>query len=273
MTDQNSTSTPQLVKNFRGKPLQITKDDSITEPQLALDSVIFNDWWRDMEKDTRLGLKGLHLQNLDKFGKRVGFIKFSADVSDLKNPDRFVPGIVFMRGGAVSMLLIITSQETKEEYVLLTMQPRIPIARSSAEELPAGMLDGRGGASLVAEQEMREETGLTISSEHFIDMTELAYGDKETTGVPGVYPSCGGCDEFLRLFVYRTTMPQSELNRLEGKDILEDGENITLKVRPLKDLWKCNDAKALCSLALYNNLREKIEAKERERDIHLAVTD
>ena len=82
----------------------------------------------------------------------------------------------------------------------------------------------------------------------------------------GVLPSAGGCDEFLRLFVYRTTMPQARLDELQGKLILEEGENIALKVRPLNTLWKCSDAKALCSLALYTNLKEQIAQKEQQRE-------
>lgn len=46
-------------------------------------------------------------------------------------------------------------------------------------------------------EELKEECGITLDHNKLIDMTELAYGDQWD----GVYPSAGGCDEFLRLFV------------------------------------------------------------------------
>ena len=39
------------------------------------------------------------------FGPRVGFIKFKADI--VNEEGSFLPGIVFMRGGAVTMLVIL----------------------------------------------------------------------------------------------------------------------------------------------------------------------
>jgi len=46
-------------------------------------------------------------------------------------------------------------------------------------------------------EELKEECGITLESDSLVDMTELAYG----SNWKGVYPSAGGCDEFLRLFV------------------------------------------------------------------------
>lgn len=86
-------------------------------------------------------------------------------------------------------------------------------------------------------------------------MTELAYGSSWR----GVYPSAGGSDEFLRLFLCVKHLSASEIHALEGKltGLRDHGEAITLKLVQLDDLWKtAPDAKALASLALYDALRK-----------------
>jgi hypothetical protein len=61
-----------------------------------------------------------------------------------------------------------------------------------------------------------------------IDMTGVAYGD----GHPGMYPSVGACDEFLRLFLYQRIATEEEIREFEGKltGEREHGELITLQV-------------------------------------------
>lgn len=51
----------------------------------------------------------------------------------------------------------------------------------------------------VCKQEMKEETGLELEASALVDMTELVYGSKPGMP-PGLVPSAGGCDEFIRLF-------------------------------------------------------------------------
>lgn len=56
-------------------------------------------------------------------------------------------------------------------------------------------------------------------------------------------------------------MESFEINKLEGKfsGLRDQGENITLKLVPLKDAWKSSpDAKLLSSLALYYSLKNKL---------------
>lgn len=89
-------------------------------------------------------------------------------------------------------------------------------------------------------------------------MTQLAYGDKWK----GVYPSAGGSDEFLRLFVCIKHMEKSEIENLQGRltGLRDHGESITLKLVSLNEAWKLSpDAKLLSSLMLYQALQDKIE--------------
>lgn len=55
-------------------------------------------------------------------------------------------------------------------------------------------------------------------------------------------------------------MSHADIQKLEGKltGLRDRGENITLKLVPLKDAWRmAPDAKLLSSLALYHALKEE----------------
>ena len=45
-----------------------------------------------------------------------------------------------MRGGAVGILCILIEVETRKEYAVITLQPRIPAGHSEFPEIPAGMV-------------------------------------------------------------------------------------------------------------------------------------
>ncbi|OAD78918.1 hypothetical protein PHYBLDRAFT_185390 [Phycomyces blakesleeanus NRRL 1555(-)] len=218
----------------------------------------FKDWIQTFNKQpNEMNIHSIEIQSTDIFGSsKLGFVKFKADVR-YKETGKNAPGIVFMRGGSVAVLIILKSEgKNTEDKVILTVQPRIAVPSLEFPELPAGMLDGSGQFSGVAAKEIEEETGLIIKDDELIDLTELAYG----TSWRGVYPSAGGSDEFLRLFVCHKTLSQSDINELEGKltGLRDHGENITLKLVDLKDAWKCApDSKLLSTLALYDALKRE----------------
>lgn len=249
---------------------------------LAVSSAPFQEWIAAVEaRGTGMSVKAITVQGVDMFGPRVGFCKFKADV---EVDGLFVPGIVFMRGGAVAILVILVDEEDGAEYALLTRQPRVPIGWDSFPEIVAGMLDGSGHFAGAAAREMQEETGITIDENELLDLTGLAYGTplssvttsssspphltsasgpdagnqaQHQAGFPGIFPSPGGCDEFIRLFAYRKKMSKAELLALQGKatGLREEGELIKLQVVPLGLLWKTtSDAKTLSALLLYQNL-------------------
>jgi len=216
------------------------------------------------------------------FGPRVGFLKFKASVTD--HDGSVVPSIVFMRGAAVAILMILRCDEDGEQYTILTVQSRFPTGKHAFPDIPAGMTDGDGNFGGVAAKELEEETGIKVNVNDLIDLTELSIdqkGEVAATGSKGVYPSCGGCDEYLRLYAYRNTMPKAKIMELEGKltGVAEEGEKIVLKLISIHDLWKSADAKSLAALCIYENLiacrklpaweprtLEKTQQSERERN-------
>ena len=217
--------------------------------------------------DPGLDVSEIKIQGVDYFGKRIGFLKLEAVTKCNGNP---VPGIIFMRGGAVSILLILHCRD--QGWIVCTRQARVPIGKTNFLELPAGMLDDSGNFAGIAAKELEEETGIKLSATDLTDMTALTY---EPTGpqhpedveakvirdksspLKGMYPSAGGCDEFIRLMLYEKAVTQEELEELQGKltGCAAEGEKIVLELVRYEMLWRVtSDAKALASLLLFQNL-------------------
>jgi len=232
--------------DFKGEKIPITGEPGCNLTAVA-NSTPFVDWLKNFD-NKELTLKSIHVQSVDNFGPRVGFIKFVATV---EKDGKSIPGITFMRGGAVAILPILHLK--KEDYVLTTVQGRVPIGRLFME-IPAGMIDDNGDFKGQAAKEMEEETGLKIKTDKLKDLTELAYGSE----YKGMIPSAGGCDEFIRLYLYEEKITEAKFKELEGKctGVLEHGEIIKLKLVKYGDLWhSTSDAKALSALLLYERLK------------------
>ena len=128
------------------------------------------------------------------------------------------------------------------------------------------MLDSSGTFAGKAAQEIQEETGLTISDTELIDLTDLAIHDRGNAPDSevlqrGMYPSPGACDEFIPIFLCEKELPRKEIEDVQGRltGLHKDGEKITLKLVPLKNLWKegARDGKTLAALALYEGLKRE----------------
>ncbi|KAF9993632.1 hypothetical protein BGZ80_001843 [Entomortierella chlamydospora] len=244
----------QLVSEF--KPLQdwaknLAKEETSTSQTTTSPSPSSHDQSKIPVKVNKIEVK-----NVDYFGPRVGFVNLAVD-AELIETGQKAPGYIFMRGGAVAVLLIIKSKNPSgdiSEYVVLTKQARLSIPSFNFPEIPAGMLDGSGDFTGKCAQELKEECGITLEHDKLIDMTQLAYG----SDWGGVYPSAGGCDEFLRLFLSCKEMAWDELQALEGRlgGLRDHGESITLSLVELKNAYKvAPDAKLLSALALFNALK------------------
>lgn len=287
-TDRMPTSKHTQGKAFVTEDADLVLPDDITVEEI--DSFpAFKTWTAALTKslaaqsspdhpyhDNPYKLRKVTIQAVDRFGGgRLGFIKLRADVST-DDKQKF-PGSVFLRGGSVAMLLVLRPKGTEsqndedEEFVILTSQPRIPAGTLTFTEIPAGMLDDSGTFSGAAAKEIQEETGLEINEDELIDMTALAANasaedEKNAEGSrdedvlqKAIYPSPGGSDEFIPLFLARKTMPRGEIEALQGKltGLRDHGEKISLKIVKLRDVWKVagRDAKTLSALYLYEALR------------------
>ncbi|XP_061982402.1 nudix hydrolase 14, chloroplastic isoform X2 [Populus nigra] len=207
-----------------GQPIQIIAAPGVSDSQFrtAIESSLFKQWLKNLESENGILatgsflLKQVLVQGVDMFGQRIGFLKFKADIFE-KETGQKIPGIVFARGPAVTVLILLSSEG--ETYAVLTEQ-------------------------------VEEETGIHLKLGDMVDLT--AFLDPSTGG--RVFPSPGGCDEEISVFLYRGCVGKEIITQLQGKEtgLRENGELIKVRVVPYKELWRMTaDAKVLMAIALY----------------------
>ncbi|GMI96214.1 ARABIDOPSIS THALIANA NUDIX HYDROLASE HOMOLOG 14, nudix hydrolase homolog 14 [Hibiscus trionum] len=263
MSATSSTSLTHSISlpSQLGQPVQIVAAPGLSDSEfrVAIESSLFRQWLKNLESENGiLANQGMTLtqvliQGVDMFGKRIGFLKFKADIID-KGTGQKVPGIVFARGPAVAVLILLESEGTT--YAVLTEQARVPTGRVVLE-LPAGMLDDDNGDFVgTAVREVEEEIGIHLKLEDMVDLTLFL---DPSTGFK-VFPSPGGCDEELALFLYRGHVDKNIITQLEGKEtgLSEHGELIKVRVVPYEKLWRTTpDAKALMAIAIYEMAKKE----------------
>ncbi|KAK7942731.1 uncharacterized protein PG986_011844 [Apiospora aurea] len=205
-------------------------------------------------------LKSVEIQSVDWFGPNVGFMKTKPVI--VSDDGREIPGICFLRGGSVAVLIILRPRDAREErMVVMTEQPRVPAGSLSFMEIPAGMLDTSDNFAGKAAKEIEEEVGLKIPHSELLDLTQLALS-KATRNPEGLldamYPSPGGSDEFITIYLWEKELDRQEIEDLRGKltGIKTQGEMITLRLIEYEALWRecARDAKTLAAWALYEGL-------------------
>lgn len=232
---------------------------------------------------------------------RLGFLKLLADVRNAAGETLPGSVFFRGPSVAVLFIVVPDDVEKEEEerYVLLTVQSRVPAGSLEFVELPAGMVDEDGSFVGTAAREIEEELGVEVKVEELVSLSAMADaaatgattttaasaagpnsigdGDNNSTGnsdgiegedegegeiIPvGVFPSVGGCDEFIPIFMHERRVPRTKLDEWEGKctGLREEGERIKLKLVKMKDLWKegARDGKCLSALALWEGLRRE----------------
>ncbi|KAL1605527.1 hypothetical protein SLS59_003329 [Nothophoma quercina] len=274
-------TTTFKLPGFRGGSVDVTLASNITEKQL-LAWPAFKTWRNTLQsnlelqytdsdhdfKDDPYLLKTVMIQSVDWFGQRIGFLKLKAVIRNGKGTE--LPGIAFLRGGSVAMLMILRPKDSRDErWVVLTEQPRVPAGSLKFVEIPAGMIDDAKTFGGAAAKEIFEETGFTLPESELIDLTELALRRSvmsEPSMKNAMYPSPGGSDEFMPIFLWEKELDRQEIEDLRGKLTGEkrQGEMITLRVVGYEDLWRegARDAKTLAAWALYEGLNREGAIKQ-----------
>lgn len=144
------------------------------------------------------------ISDVNFFGRNnLGFLKGSGNAVDVSTGKKMSSNIVFIRGGSVAALIIITIKETNEKYVLLCSQLRFPTGSYQIEAC-AGMLDNSTELTGVIFNEIKEETGFILNIDELISLGSIK-------------PSCGGCDETIGLFAWETTITQEVFEEKQSK--------------------------------------------------------
>jgi ADP-sugar diphosphatase len=178
-------------------------------------------------------LRDIKIQAIDRFGKRIGFLKLVANITNSEGD--FLPGAIFLRGASVGMMVLLQPDDLPagsqdEKHVLLTVQSRIATGGLEFVELPAGMVD-KGSFAGTAAKEIREEIGLEIPEDELINLSELAIpegGVGGETSPRAMFPSAGGCDEYIPIFLHEKRVPREQLSEWTGKltGLREEGEKV-----------------------------------------------
>lgn len=241
----------------------------------------FKNWITSLETTYGTDLKGVTIIDVTPFAivkdpntkaitqiKPMGFVFAKALAHKGTNPKtggpNIPPGIAFIRGNAVCVLVILKDKATGKEYVATVIQPRIPGGSKAYEEIPAGMMDAANDVAGVAAKELEEELGLKIKGKDLVKLSEM-------------YPSIGGSDEKITVYAYRVEMPDiTAIKNYNQKQTGALGENEMIETRirsyeNFKDACRngeITDAKAQLALGLY----EMLKAEKGEDAVPLAGT-
>jgi ADP-sugar diphosphatase len=256
-----------FIVNIHGHNITVERDACLTNVsnerlELIFSMKAFHDWLHNFDPEffNQCTFTKILIQSIDIFGERVGFLKFNTDIrynaqcGDLAG--KAVPGIVFMRGPAVAMLIVLRCEE--KHYALTTIQSRVAIGKFSFCEIPAGMVDDNQSFTGTAAKEIKEETGIAIHESQLIDL-----GAATGIGKNGVYPSVGGLDEYLKFYLFYADVHKDSLTKLHGRltGVVAEGESISLKVLPLDQLpFESPDMKTCTALYYYSRLDKGTEA-------------
>ncbi|KAK6935281.1 hypothetical protein RJ641_035436, partial [Dillenia turbinata] len=223
-TMSNLTDTITLPSQV-GEQVEVVASPGVSEADFraAIDSSLFKQWLKNMQSKTgilangAIYLRGVLIQGVDMFGGRIGFLSFKADVIDLDTGKK-VPGIIFARGPAIAVLILLDSDG--QTYAVVTDQ-------GSCWE-----------ANLViAGWNFEEETGIHLNLEDVIDLTSFL---DPSTGCK-FFPSPRKCGKAI-------------ITQLQGKEtgLREHDELIEVHVVPYEKLWRATaDVMVLMAIALY----------------------
>jgi len=141
----------------------------------------------------------------------------------------------------------------------MTEQARIAAGSLSFMEIPAGMVDDERNISSAAVREIEEEVGITLNAESLLDMTELVVKDHKENIRNAMYPSPGGCDEFISIFLWEKEMERLDIENLKDRLGGEraEAENITVRLLKYEELVAvgARDGKTLAAWSLYEYLK------------------
>ena len=179
---------------------------------------------------SNLQVNGLKINKIDEIYTRHrynGEALFSLVMLDATTPEGDkIPPICFIKGEVVSIAIILIDKNTKEKYLLLVKQRRIAEGGYTLEH-PAGMVDGTLTPLQIAVQEVKEETGISVSVDELINLSP----NKR------LFPSTGTSDEAMYFYYCEITLSKQEIDSFENKSMgtAYEFERITTHVFPFKE--------------------------------------
>jgi hypothetical protein len=222
--------------------------ESCSAIDTALASKQFTEWAATMAKSKRIEISKIDVQSVDMTSSRLLSARCKVDG---KRDGRDISKVVFMCGGAPSVLVVLKFTKDKNHFVLTVRQPRLPAANSALQEIVTGMLDDDGNLIGKPAKVIHERAGIEINESELINMTQMAQGIE----YPGMYTSTVQSDEYHPLFLCRKHVCNMDLASLKGRIAETTSTDVQLEITPFNQLWRMTpDAKALSALCLHDKL-------------------
>lgn len=131
-----------------------------------------------------------------------------------------LPGLCFLKGMVVSVLVCLIDEATGEKFLLLIRQRRLCNGEELLEQV-AGMVDGDDQPLNAATREVIEEVGLAVNPEDLVLLNEKPY-----------FPSSGTSDEAMYFYYVEKTMGREEIFQYDGRQmgVISEHERIITTV-------------------------------------------
>ena len=170
--------------------------------------------WRDHLVHNQIktnDVQELHVRRADKDGS-VLYALLQVD-ADTPEGNQLNP-ICFLKGDAVSMLVVLIDEQTDDKYVLLVKQRRV-CDGSELYEHPAGMIDEDDDSPVaVAARELEEEAQLSVPPDELKPLFDKP-----------LFSSTSTSDEALHFFYLERRLPLTDIRAMHGRQTGEEGEN------------------------------------------------
>jgi hypothetical protein len=181
---------------------------------------------------------------------------------DAKIDGKLVPGIVFVRGSAAAVMVVLhVGGEEKRDYNLLVRQDRVPDSIAAIAEIPCGTFGSDGNLAGGVAKDIFDKIGLEIKKEDLVEVTLATYKD----GTPNVFPSCGS-ENFDTVFVLQERTTEEDFEKLKSiLDAQKEG-GIQLSLEPMEIVA---EKKAHPAVGLYQALiTSGVISELSSKDLH-----
>ncbi|WP_128544765.1 NUDIX hydrolase [Larkinella soli] len=175
------------------------------------DSFKYKNWRRRLE-DNRIDIRSVR-DAYTRHGKD-GDVLYTLVEIDARTPDgNALTPLCFVKGDAVSMVVVLIDGQTGEKFVLMVRQRRVSDG-SETYEHPAGMIDEGETPIEVAARELKEETGLDVSTGELVELSSKPWFSATATS-----------DERLSFFYCERRMPGADIRAMHGRRTGKASEN------------------------------------------------
>jgi hypothetical protein len=246
---------------------------------MALQSTAFRQWQDKMNRmvgPKRLEIRHVDIHSVDCMDDRVDMIKMNTTCvlidEELQTEQEVLSGVCYLRDNYVALLIELFCVDDESSWAILVDKPIVPIGSVTALELPVGKVDEDDERLLGFEiEEVEEAFGLELNMFDMVNLSKEAYGHTAVHNDMGMCPSPGLSGEHVKIMYLRKEISKDHLLMMRKKfsKQREDGALVSLRVIPLRDLWKVSvDMKVMCALFLLQKVNHVLLHKGTHEEDH-----